>query len=346
MRFGVIAVIDVVSMLAGYLTGIGMALWKYGYWALVFANVVQVAIKLVLAWSFSRWRPRLPSRKSQTRPLLSFGANLTAGTLMYSLARGADNLLIGRFFGAAAVGLYSRASVLLVRPLQQFMTPINAVLIPALSRIQDEDERYRRTFLQVFEALALITFLFTGLFFALSYPLTLAVLGPRWEAAAVIFAGFTVAALAYPLTTASTWLFATQRRGRDWVVTASIVSIITLFSFLAGLSFGPAGVAISYSAACVLLELPFVYYMAGRQGPVRRKDLWIACLRQLPVWAITCGTAWLALTFVVGLNPWTQLFLCGSIGLLAGAAYVAVSTPSRRVAVNLFSTLRGLRNPA
>src|SRR5207244_8212064 len=139
-------------------------------------------------------------------------------------------------------------------------------------RIQDEDERYRRTFLQVFEALALITCLFTGLFFALSYPLTLAVLGPRWEAAAVIFAGFTMAALAYPLTTASTWLFATQRRGQDWVVTASIVSIITLFSFLVGLSFGPAGVAISYSAACVLLELPFVYYMAGRQGPVRRKD--------------------------------------------------------------------------
>src|SRR5439155_377570 len=125
------------------------------YWALVFANVVQVAIKLVLTWSFSRWRPRLPSRNSQTRPLLSFGANLTAGTLMYSLARGADNLLIGRFFGAAALGVYSRGSVLLVRPLQQFMTPINAVLIPALSRIQDEDERYRRTFLPVFEALAL-----------------------------------------------------------------------------------------------------------------------------------------------------------------------------------------------
>ena len=37
MRFGVIAMIDVVSMLAGYLTGIGMALSGYGYWALVFA---------------------------------------------------------------------------------------------------------------------------------------------------------------------------------------------------------------------------------------------------------------------------------------------------------------------
>lgn len=344
MRFTVIAVIDVVSMLAGYLTGIGMALRGYEYWALVGASVTQIAIKLVLAWSISHWRPRFPSRNTQTWHLLRFGANITAGTLMYSIARGADNLLIGRFFGAAAVGLYSRGSVLLVRPLQQFMTPINAVLIPALSRTQAESDRYRRTFLQVFEAIALISFLFTGLFLALSYPLTLAVLGPKWQAAAVIFAGFTLAALAYPLTTASTWLFASQGRGKDWVVTSSIVSTVTLCSFLVGLPFGPAGVAISYSTACVLIELPLVYYMAGRQGPVSRKDLWIRCLRHLPVWAVVCATASLVRTFVLDTNPWMQLLLCGSVALLAGAAYIGVSTPSRGVAMNVFSVVRDLKN--
>jgi O-antigen/teichoic acid export membrane protein len=343
MRFGVIAMIDVVSMFAGYLTGIAMALWKYGYWALVAAIVFQVTLKLVLAWSISRWRPQLPSRNTQTWQLLSFGANISAGSLMYSVARGADNLLIGRFFGAAAVGLYSRGSILLLRPVQQFIMPINAVLIPALSRVQSQHDRYRRTFLQVFEAIALTTFLFGGMFLALSYPLTLAVLGPKWEGAVVIFAGFTMAALAYPLTTASTWLFASQGRGKDWVLTSSIVSTVTLCSFLVGLPFGPAGVAISYSASCVLIELPFVYFVAGRQGAVNRKDLWIGSLRHLPVWGVVCGTAWLARTFVLDANPWTQLFVCAPLALLAGAAYIGVSTPSRRVAVNLFSILRDLK---
>jgi O-antigen/teichoic acid export membrane protein len=344
MRFKVLAMIDVVSMLTGYLTGIGMALWRYGYWALVGANVMQVTIKLVLTWTSSRWRPRLPSRHAQTWHLLSFGANITAGSLMYSLARGADSLLIGRFFGAGAVGLYSRASILLMRPLQQFTTPINAVLVPALARIQDQHDRYRRTFLQVFEAIALMSFLFTGLLLALARPITLAVLGPKWEPAAVIFAGFTIAALAYPLTTASTWLFASQGRGKDWVLTSSIVSGVTLCSFLVGLPFGPAGVAISYSAACVLIELPFVYYIAGRRGPVSRKDLWIGCLRHLPVWGVVCSTAWLAHTFVLHANPWIQLFLCGPAALLAGTAYICISTNSRRVAVNLFSIIRDLKN--
>src|SRR5437870_11708725 len=76
MRFRAIAVIDILSMLAGYLTGIGMALSECSYWALVGANVTQVGIKLVLTWSISRWRPRLPSRNTQTWHLFSFGAHI------------------------------------------------------------------------------------------------------------------------------------------------------------------------------------------------------------------------------------------------------------------------------
>jgi O-antigen/teichoic acid export membrane protein len=344
MRFGAIAVIDTVSMLAGYLTGTGIALLGYGYWALVCANIVQLAIRFVLAWLVSGWRPQLPSRNTQTGHLLTFGANLTAGTLMLSLARGADNLLIGRFFGAAAVGLYSRASILLIRPLQQFMGPINAVVLPALARVQTEHDRYRRVFFQVFEAIALLSFLLTGLLLALAYPLTLVVLGPKWEAAAVIFANLTIAALIYPPTSASTWLFASQGRGKDWVLVSSIVSIVTLCSFVVGLPFGPAGVAISYSASCVLIQAPFVYYMAGRRGPVSGKDLWIGSLRHLPVFAVVCGTGSLARAFVLDANPWMQLFVCAPVALLAGAAYIGISAPSRRVAVNLLSIIWDLKN--
>ena len=344
MRFKVIAVIDIVSMFVGYLIGIGMAVSGYGYWALVGTSVTQVTIKLILTWSVSRWRPRLPSRDSQTWHLLRFGANITAGTLMYSLARGADSLLVGRFFGPAAVGLYSRGSILLIRPMERFLTPINAVLVPALSRLQGQHERYRRSFLQVFEAIALVSFLFAGLFLALSYPITLAVLGPKWNAAAVIFAAFTVVALSSPLTTASTWLFASQGRGKDWVLTSSTVSAVTLCSFLVGLPFGPAGVAISYAVLCVLIEMPFIYYIAGRQGPVSRKDLWTGCLRHLPAWGVVCGTVWLARTFALDFSPWIQLLLCSPVGLLAAAAYIAISTPSRRVAANLFSVMRDLKN--
>jgi PST family polysaccharide transporter len=343
MRFKLVALIEVASMLIGYLTGFLMALWGCGYWSLVGSILSMETAGLLLTWSASRWRPQFPARHSGTRPLLKFGANLTAGSFIYSLARGADGLLIGRYFGPDSVGLYSRAAVLLMRPMEQFLGPINAVFVPALSRLQTQPDRYRRTFLQVYEAIALTSFPATGLFFPLAHPLVLVVLGPKWEKAAVIFAGFTMVALYFPLANVSTWLFASQGRGRHWMIATSIVSFLTVASFAAGLPFGPAGVAIAYSVSCLLIQLPLLYYIAGRRGPVSTSDLWMGFLRHLPVWGVVCGATWLTRSLVVDFAPLTQLFVCAPAGLLTGFAFICIFTPSRRVAISLFSILRELK---
>src|SRR4029077_20012500 len=104
------------------------------------------------------------------RSLLVFGANVTASTLMYSLARGVDGVLIGKYYGSAALGLYSRASALLVRLVEQFTSPMTDVFVPALSRLQGEPERYRRTFLQVHDAIAMGGLVTVGMLYPLSRP--------------------------------------------------------------------------------------------------------------------------------------------------------------------------------
>jgi O-antigen/teichoic acid export membrane protein len=344
MRFGAIAIIYIVSPLGGYLTGIGMALMGYGYWALVGAAVMQAALRLVLAWLISGWRPKLPSRNTQTWHILTFGAHITAGSLIWSLARGADNLLIGRFFGATAVGYYSRASILLIRPLEQLTIPMNAVLVPALSRVQTEPERYRRTFLRVYDALALISFLFAALLLALARPLTLVVLGPKWEQAAPIFAGFAIAAFCIPVGGASVWLFQTQGRGRDQLYSSLMGSGITIASFVAGLPFGPAGLAIAYSVAVLFLGMPSLYYFAGREGPVTTGDLWSGIFRYLPLWIVVCGGTWLVHLRFVNFSPLLQVAVCAPAGLLVGAILICVVPSMRRVAFSLVDIVRELKS--
>ncbi len=343
MRFKVIALIEVASMVAGCLAGVFMAFWGFGYWSLVGASLATEFAGLLLTWTASRWRPQFPSRRSDTRRLLRFGANLTVGSFIYSLARGADGLLLGRYYGANSVGIYSRASVLLMRPLEQLLGPINAVFVPTLSRLQAQPERYRRAFLQVFEAIALISFPLTGLFLPLAHPLILVVLGPGWEKAAVIFGGFTMVALYFPLANVSTWLFASQGRGKHWVIALSMVSCVTVVSFLAGLPFGPAGVAIIYSASCLLIQLPLLYYMAGRRGPVSTSDLWMGFLRHLPAWGVVCGATWLMRTLLAAYAPLTQLLICAPVGLLAGVAFVSIFAPARQAAMSLISILQELK---
>jgi O-antigen/teichoic acid export membrane protein len=344
MRFKAVAFIEVGSMLTGVAVGISMALLGYNYWALVWGNLATVAVAVPLTWFAIPWRPQAPTRRSGIRPLVNFGANLATGGFIYSLARGADAMLIGRFYGPDSTGLYTRAAALLRRPMEQFLSPMNSVFVPVLSRVQAQPERYRRTFLQVYEAMALISSLGTGILFALARPLTLVVLGPKWEQAAIIFAGFTVSALCTPPATASTWLFASQGRGRDWLFTSSLLSGIALAAFVAGLPFGPAGVAIAYSVVGLMVGFPVLYYFAGRQGPVTTADLWIGFFRHLPLWAVVCGATWLMRVFFANSAPWVQLVICAPVGLIAGLILIWIVTPMRRVALGLIDVLKELKS--
>jgi len=162
-----------------------------------------------------------------------------------------------------------------------------------LSRLQSQPERYLSTFLQLYEAIAMIVFFLSSLTLALATPMTLVLLGNKWAPVCAIFAGFTFTAIQLPLTTAGNWLLTSQGRGRDILHVASINSFITLASFIIGLPFGPLGVAIAFSAIGLLVRLPILYYITGRRGPVNTSDLWTRCLRHLPLWVVMFVATWL-----------------------------------------------------
>jgi PST family polysaccharide transporter len=344
MRFKLIAMIQITSLLAAVLLAIGMAWWNCGYWSLVGFQLAVPALACVLTWVLSRWRPQLPSRNSGIRSMLQFGANLSAGGLVWSTARGSDGLFIGRVWGPASIGLYSRAAALLNRPMEMAIMPLESVLVPTLSRLQSDPASYRRIFLQVFEFIALATSFVSALVFVLARPLTLVILGHKWEQAAPIFAAFTISALYFPVSTASTWLFASQGRGRDSLRTSLLCSGVTVLAFLAGLPFGPVGVAISFSAASLLILLPIHFGFAGREGCVTAANLWGAFLRQVPVWAVVCGAVWPVRVLAAHFAPLTQLVVCGAVGVLASAVFISVYPPSRRTALGFRDALQTLKS--
>ncbi len=205
-------------------------------------------------------------------------------------------------------------------------------------------ERYRRVFLQVYEAIALISFLFGGLLLPLAYPLTFVLLGPKWVEAAPILAGFAILVISYPLIDACNWLFASQGRGRDWLMASLFVSILTVLAFVSGLPFGPAGVAFAYSATSVLAILPVAFHMAGRSGPVGAVDLYKGFVRHFPVWGIVCGTTYLVRAMIADRAPSIQLLICIPTGLLVGSAFIGLYSPARRTARILWDAFLVLKN--
>jgi O-antigen/teichoic acid export membrane protein len=344
MRFTVIATLELACTALGFLVGVAMALVGWDYWSLVGATLSTGAFRLVAIWNVSGWKPSAPAARSGTRPLVRFGTDLTVVGVIYSLSRGSDALLIGRFLGTEAVGLYSRATALLMRPLERFIAPIYSVTVPALSRLQSEPERYRAAFLWVFEALAVGGFVFSGLFLPLAVPLVRVILGEAWTPVAPIFAALSTVALSLPPSTAVSWLCASQGRGKDLLVTAVLEAAAMVGSFAIGLSFGPTGVAVAYSVSFLVLRIPITFYIAGRKGPVSTGDLWLAWFRHSAVLAAVLGATWLAYASAPGLGPFAQLVYCVPAGALAGAgAMMAVASTRRMASATIRAIIHSLR---
>jgi PST family polysaccharide transporter len=340
MRFKALAMVDIVSGLVGAAAGVAMALTRCGYWSLVGSQVATSLAEAVMAWTISSWRPQRPQRNAGTRSMLSFGASLTFSTLLRRITGGTDGILIGRFWGAEPLGVYSRGQALLMRPLDQMILPFDIVFVPILSRLQTQPERYRSTYLQIYSATALVSFPIAGLLMALSGPLVILMLGPHWESVIPIFAALSITALFFPIICSTTWLTTTQKRNKDIVLIGTMTSFLSVASCVVALPYGINGLAWAVSLSGLLIRLPWQFHIVGGAGPVSRKDLWSDFLWHLPLWLTVTASVYLTLHALPPWSPLAQILCCTPVGLLAAALTVVLVPRQRMTAANLIRRAR------
>ncbi|HYG88501.1 MAG TPA: lipopolysaccharide biosynthesis protein [Azospirillum sp.] len=275
LMFVRLAVIDMASLVGGALVGVATALYGFGYWSLVANQATSTALTVVLAWLCMRWVPGRPAWDAEARSLLGFGGNVTAFNFVNYFARNLDNVLIGRFHGEVALGLYDRAYKLFLLPLSQVTGPIGKVALPLLARTLHEPDLYRRSYLGMLEAILLLTS--PAVLFAMctSHQLIVTMLGDRWADVAPIFSVLAVGALFAPVGHSTGWLFLSQNRTREMRNWGTIGSVMFVISFVIGLPWGALGVAVSY-VTVGLFQGPMVWWAATRRGPVTFKQLALA----------------------------------------------------------------------
>ena len=108
MRFTAMAVISVVSLMVGTAIAIGGAAIGYGYWALVASSVTTPLVASIGFWLATGWVPGMPRRRAGIRSMMHFGGTLTLNNIIAYIALNADKVMIGRFLGVDAIGIYGR----------------------------------------------------------------------------------------------------------------------------------------------------------------------------------------------------------------------------------------------
>lgn len=341
MRFAAQAGSEIVALLMTIAVTVTLAWRGAGYWALVIGHLTMSFVYMVGIWAVCRWRPGWPARGSGVRSLLRFGGNLTGFGVVNFFARNLDNLVIGRVWGSQQLGLYAKAYQLLTLPINQINAPITTVAVPALSRLNDSPEHYRRAYLRIIEKIAVLTMPGIALLIATADWVVLVVLGPRWTEAGRIFAALGVAALIQPITNTTGWLFISQGRTHDMFRYGLVASTIIVAAILGGLRWGALGVAIAYALVWVMIITPLLFYWVGRTGPVRPRDFYVTVAPAFFAALGVLGTLFLFRRSGVIISPLAGL--AASLGIACAVALLFLYTiPSGRRALRDFVDVAGI----
>lgn len=256
--------------------------------------------------------------------MISFGMNIMGFNFIKYLSNSVDQMLIGWYWGAIALGGYERAYRMLLFPLRQIQGPISGVSIPALSRLQDNPARYRKAYLQIVSRVLCLTCPFiTYLAFAAPWCISL-MLGPQWTEVVAIFRWLTLTGMTHLFVIISSWALISQNRGRDLFRWAILGAIPSLVSFLIGLPWGPVGVARAYGLISLTVTLPMLLWWTGRRGPVSTADLWRSVRDAIPHILAVATTNAVFLTLVEIERPiiglLATLFLSAFVWLLTSFA--------------------------
>ena len=185
LDFKKIALGETGGILAYGAVAITLAVIGYGVWSIVWGTLANSIMATLLFGFMSHWKPVLLFDYKKFRETVHFGANVFGTNVINYLRMNLASFITGRYLGNADLGYFSLANTLSSMTVGRISYIVGRVMFPALSKIQDDTERFKNYYLKTIRTISIISFpLLMGLF-VLAKPIVLVVDGEKWGMAIV-----------------------------------------------------------------------------------------------------------------------------------------------------------------
>lgn len=321
LRFRAIASVEIASYFFGYgVTATLLALAGAGVWSLVLGNLAQSAMAAggyFLAHPHTL-KPTL--RREDYSHLVSFGSKVSLVGFLEFLSTNVDTMVVGRYLGDAALGLYNRAYSLAYLPIYQVMYSMTRVLQPAVSTMQREIERIRRTYLDSVLLLSAAVLPLGWGMAAASNEIVGVLLGPRWVDAAPLAAVMAAAAPLSAVTRLGEIIAEALGHLREKLIIRATQLIFFAVLAMVAVRFGRLYVAIAFALA---ESLSFVAYLmlTSRLADLGITSVWKRLAPGVGAGTMVAGFALLAhwagraMHLPLGLTLVCQILGCAVVGI-------------------------------
>lgn len=307
-RYKLYAKREVAATLLSGAVAVAMAFLGFGYYALVGQSITKGVFSILFLWWTVDWRPKLLFDWPSMKEVMRFGLPLQGSNLLFYLSRNLDNLIVGRWLGATALGIYGFAYASIQQPIRIVQSILGRVMFPELSRIQDDLPRVREVYKEAIRHIAGILWWPLGGLLVMAPEAVPFVYGHQWRPAVFLLQVFVLVAIPQTVATTVGWIFNSQGETKRQFYLGLIGSLALYAGFIIGLRWGLMGIAMSYLVVNMAGAWPFnAYAFATIQlgfGDVMRTLRWPAlALAELVAGLSIVRVALLQVTD----NPWIVL---------------------------------------
>ena len=311
------AKISVITTLFTGVVGLWLAYRGYGVWALVFQALSSNILSIILLWFTVRWMPKLIFSWKSFKELFSFGSKLLASSLLDTVYNNIYPIVIGKFFSASSLGVYSRADSLSQFPSSNLTGVLQSVTFPVLSTIQDDEARLSNAYRRFLRLSAFVVFpLMVGLS-AVADPFIRLALTDKWEGAIYLLQILCFSLMWYPIHAINLNLLQVKGRSDYFLKLEVIKKILGIVTLCVTIPLGLTAMCygrVFTSVVCLGINTYYTKRIIGYGFSAQMRDLAHILIHSLVMGVIVYAAVYLLP------NLWSQII----VGTLLGAIYYIV----------------------
>ncbi len=263
LAFRSLEIREIFATLIAAAAALGVAFAGFGPWAIITNYFVFATASALLVWIMSSWRPTLTYSRASLADLGSFGLRVFGARILSWGNSNMDNVLVGRYLGASALGAYALAYNVMYVPITRISLPLAGVFSPAYARMQHDPDRLRSAWLKSKELISTLLAPAFVITIVVAPDLVPFVFGAKWHAAVIPIQLLSLAGLAQTLVGLHWSILTALKKPGTLLRVSFIVTGVTISAFIAGLPFGIIGVSGFYAGARWLL-VPIDTWMTTR----------------------------------------------------------------------------------
>jgi O-antigen/teichoic acid export membrane protein len=248
---------------------IAMAWFGFSYWSLIVPVIIAEIFRVYMYYRYTGFKIKFFPLKY---PVVAFkyaksimGSILGVRIISY-WGRNLDNILIGRFFGEASVGIYNRGYKFTDLVSGLFERLFNSVLYPNLQKLKDEDGDVFGEYLFFIGVMCFLSFPISGIL--LIFPVTLVRIlwGPDWLMVAEYLPYFGLAIMSQASVSNTETLYKIYYKDLLLFKIGVFRSIMVVVFIIIGSLFSALMIARMVALVQIIVIIPVtVFYSFGRE---------------------------------------------------------------------------------